>query len=872
MTAEKPPRSSSTSEDREKELRSKLDRLEDEGQRSSEGPYRGASRERGGLENEVAEAEAELRGLENTKHTEGRKKEIRDRLASLENEAQRSSDSKYRGASRERSGLEGEVLELEDELRTLEGGKPRADKTAAELREELKAGVEELSAISGETPEKAETPKEDEKAPEAAVAPQPEATKSSIEDQQARIRALALGNRGPEAMDRMEKELGTGLRTSKEFYKHSAPLAEKMLTSEKAFLDALRAHQKSRNTMGVIGENIVGQRKHPPEVQALRDAWVKDRADYARYLNASAEVRHHDRGIDNPNRKKLDRDEVLARYQRRFTAREVVLGAEEAEVRARKEGLDSREKGWLGKAFDGYKSKAQWVRVLTSSALLTGSIIAVAGGATIGLPLVLGAASVLTAAAALRAKSGSKSEAFFAGASIAGVFGLVGDKAVRGAHWLFGTQKKADAKIAQRAGLGNLGDVSNLGAVSVGRRHALNTQSRIDLQARYARLGAAIVGGMEAGHMLADHGPQLGGHENAAVSGVAPTPEVKDVTLAVGGDINNADQLVGHFGRDLLQEYPDADTAPPAVQTLYRLLGEKDGNINLMTGEDSATLALGFQDEGQFSTIMHDGDSIRLHDGEVQFQKVGESEWRTLIDEEGVYGRVVDDLDKMNLQGEIRDGSPVESEPVVNEESVPAQPTETVRAEAEVGSGTEEPRAEVRAETPAEEPRAETPPAESTPTGDSSTPEQPNVRTVEEENEITRSANLAQAESAAQANAALAHEQALREAANSAPAASAVEVSASAPNPVEAHVYGVPNENFYQAYGGTFEELQKTAQDLAIDSGRTVFIDASYQDPLGGTVLRSLGFEPDGTGGVRMVVTEDPRFAVRPDNFTSVIR
>ncbi|GEM_PF-6316781 len=862
MTAEKPPRSSASSEDREKELRSKLDRLEDEGQRSSEGSYRGASRERGGLENEAVEAEQELRALETTRHTEGRKQEIRAKLARLENEGQRSSDSKYRGASRERSGLEGEVLELEDELRTLEGGKPRADKTAAELREELKAGVEELSAISSETPEKTETPKEVEKAPEAAAAPQPEATKSSIEDQQARIRALALGNRGPEAMDRMEKELGVGLRTSKEFYKHSAPLAEKMLTSEKAFLDALRAQQKSRNTLGVMGDNILGQRNHPPEIQALRDAWVKDRADYARYLNASAEVRHHDRGIDNPKRKKFDRDEVLARYQRRFTAREVVLGAEEAEVRARKEGLDSREKGWLGKAFDGYKSKAQWVRVLTSSALLTGSIIAVAGGATIGLPLVLGAASVLTAAAALRAKSGSKSEAFFAGASIAGVFGLVGDKAVRGAHWLFGTQKKADAKIAQRAGLGNLGDVSNLGAVSVGRRHALNTQSRIDLQARYARLGAAIVGGMEAGHMLAEHGPQLGGHENAAVSGVAPTPEVKDVTLAVGGDINNADQLVGHFGRDLLQEYPDADTAPPAVQTLYRMLGEKDGHINLMTGEDPATLEFGFQDPDQYSTIMHNGNEIRFHDGLIQYKEFNESEWRTLVREDGELNvGAVDDLDKMNLQGEIRDGSPVESEPIVNEEPVPAQPTETVRAETE--TATQEPRAEVRAETP---------PAESTPTENASTPEQTNVRTVEEENEITRNANLAQAESAAQANAAIAHEQALREAANSTPAASAVEASASAPDLVEAHVYGVPNENFYQAYGGTFEELQKTAQDLALDSGRTVFIDASYQDSLGETVVRSLGFEPDGTGGVRMIVTEDPRFAVRPDNFTSVIR
>ncbi|MBU2330437.1 hypothetical protein KKG57_03150, partial [Patescibacteria group bacterium] len=436
MSAEQPPQAT-----REEELRSKLDKLENEGQRSSQDQYRGPSRERSGLEMEVQEAEEELRNLETTKHTEGRKREIRERLSRLENEGQRSSQSQYRGPSRERSGLENEVLELEDELRGLEGGKDK--KTSAELREELKAGVEELDSLSGEKTVPAE---EAGTAEDGKVPAGPEAKDTSVEAQKARIRALALGNRGPEAMDRMEKELGTGLRTSKEFYKHSAPLAEKMLSSEKAFLDALRAHQKSRNTLGVMGENMFGQKKHPPEVQALRDAWVKDRADYASYLKSSAEVRHQDRLTDNPNRRKLDKDAVLERYQRRFTAREVVIGAEEAEVRARKEGLDSREKGWLGKAFDKYKGKAQWVRVLASSALLTGSIVAVAGGATIGLPLVLGGASVLTAIAALRAKSGSKSEAFFAGASVAGIFGLVGDKVVRGAHWLAGTKSKADAR------------------------------------------------------------------------------------------------------------------------------------------------------------------------------------------------------------------------------------------------------------------------------------------------------------------------------------------------------------------------------------------------------------------------------------------
>ncbi|MBU2103525.1 hypothetical protein KKD95_00755, partial [Patescibacteria group bacterium] len=819
--------------------------------------------------------------------TAGRIQELRERLSKLETEGQRSSDSKYRGASRERSGLEGEVLEIEDEIRELEGGK-KTEKTSAELREELKNGVEELSSLS--TPAEAEPVKEQAKeegeASEAAPAEKKEG-KDAIDEQRARIRALALGNRGPEAMDRLEKELGTGLRTSKEFYKHSAPLAEKMLTSEKAFLDALRAHQKSRNTLGVIGENIAGQRNHPPEVQALRDAWVKDRADYASYLNSSAEVRHNDRGIDNPNRIKLDKDKVLERYQRRFVAKEVVLGAEEAEVRARKEGLDSREKGWLGKAFDKYKSKAQWVRVLASSALLSGSIIAVAGGATVGFPLVLGAASVLTAIGALKAKSGSKTEAAFAGASIAGLFGLVGDKAVRGTHWLFGTKKKADAKVAQRAGLGNLGDASNLGAVSVGRRHALNAQSRIDLQARYARLGAAVLGGMEAGHLLAENTPHFGGGAGAETSGgvsaVAEAPEVKDVNLAVGGDINNADQLVGHFGRDLLQEYPDADTAPPAVQTLYRLLGEKDGHINLMTGEDPATLALGFQDAGQFSTIMHDGDSIRFHDGEVQFQKVGEGEWRTLINEDGEYGRAVDDLDKMNLQGQIRDG--VEAPPASPDAS-PAQTVEDTSApesaspevRAQVGSAEAMPAGSVDtdgaqtqgtedapASTEAAKPEVRTQPdAQASDTANA--PAETARNSVEAEREITRAANIAQAQSAAEANAALAHQQAL----SSAPAAEAVEAAAA--SPIEAHVYDVPNESFYQAHGGTFEELQKTAQDLAVESGRTVFIDASYQDSLGGTVVRSLGFEPDGVGGVRMIVTEDPRFAVRPENLTQVIR
>ncbi|HYE23235.1 MAG TPA: hypothetical protein VEA92_02155 [Candidatus Paceibacterota bacterium] len=82
-------------------------------------------------------------------------------------------------------------------------------------------------------------------------------------------------------------------------------------------------------------------------------------------------------------------------------------------------------------------------------------------------------------------------------------------------------------------------------------------------------------------------------------------------SLAVSGNINNADRLVGHFGLQLEEAFAGQEQ-PIAVKNFLELLRTEDG-ASLLAGEDNATLRLGLQLEDGRSVIMQPGDTITLN-------------------------------------------------------------------------------------------------------------------------------------------------------------------------------------------------------------------------------------------------------------------
>lgn len=328
--------------------------------------------------------------------------------------------------------------------------------------------------------------------------------------------SMALETRGPEAMQKLALELGDGKRTSAEMAETSAPFAAKMYESEKAYFDALKVHHAERNIGSVMLEQFAGHHL-PKEVQKLREEWVASRAEYAGFLKQSASERHM---AKEGNAHGARREKVLERYQRIVTAREVVLGAEEAEQRAQLDGLDNRKRGWVDKAYEGYKKLPPGVRILGTTALLTtAGIVATGGGIFAVAPagLALGRAGLRWAAEANKGTSiGNTASGLALIFSIGAVGGLVGQKGTELFHKAVGTERKAGEKLEQREELGNLGSAKQLDALSKSRQKALNVTETISRQSRWARMIGALTGGALFGHAVHGHDDGVSTHPVAA--------------------------------------------------------------------------------------------------------------------------------------------------------------------------------------------------------------------------------------------------------------------------------------------------------------------------------------------------------------------
>ncbi len=146
------------------------------------------------------------------------------------------------------------------------------------------------------------------------------------------------------------------------------------------------------------------------------------------------------------------------------------------------------------------------------------------------------------------------------------------------------------------------------------------------------------------GHNLGSEPPSPRGAdvsvaETAPGAVSAPAEAVASVgeghRLAISGNINNADRLVGHFGVQMQEEFAGKD-APKSVKALFEMLKTEEG-ASLLRGEDQATLKLKFQMPNGESAVMQPGDSLSLNaKGEIVFERPGHPELtQTLIDANG---------------------------------------------------------------------------------------------------------------------------------------------------------------------------------------------------------------------------------------------
>lgn len=488
------------------------------------------------------------------------------------------------------------------------------------------------------------------KSKRAEKAPEPEIDES-LSHKDKKILRLALSTRGPEAMKELQKQMKLdttpGSKRTKDAHRTESLIhAEKMLDSESAYFAALKKFHKTKGFHSVVGDQFNPDgRKLPPEVQELKNAWIKSRADYAGFMKGSASERHIERHKkDTGKTGALRSHDVMERYQRRFITKEVVLGAEEAEYRSRMEGLSSRDKKGIEKVFAGFKKLSPALRVFSTSAMITGGVAAMTAGSTFFGPvfLALGATSAVTTLAASMAKEGSKTKSVLskiAGlASVGGIFGFFGDKAVRGGHGLAGTKDKAGKKLAQRGGLGDLSNPNTFKGVAGDRRKAMLAQERIDRDARLGRIAAATAAGAAIGGALhtLDHGV---GHGTSGVPHEQPMPHSESLSIGekVGNaNINDADKLIGHFAEKLQKDFPVGTVRPPAVEKFLASLQADHGGSALAHEDRSSIFDMHFEGHNGISTVMQPGDKISFDHGHIILDRPGHPEMsHVLVNEQG---------------------------------------------------------------------------------------------------------------------------------------------------------------------------------------------------------------------------------------------
>ncbi len=511
--------------------------------------------------------------------------------------------------------------------KTTEKLKPLRDKGIEEVMEKMKA--RNVAEASASTPKPAAEKKPDAFTPD-----------------ENRLLRLALASRGPEAMRELQKQLQLdkgekidgklGKRTNQERRAKAMEQAEKMLTAEGAYFVALKEFHRTKGFHSVIGDKFNPDgRMLPPNVQALKDAWIASRSSYAEFMRNSAEDSHRKRHERYTGKTaELLTDRVMERYQRRFMVKEVVLGAEKAEQRARLEGLSTRDKKGIEKFFDKYqKGISKGLRIFGTGAMITmGMAAGISGSPIVGIgALLFGGASAFSLYKAAKAKDGSEEKKKWERraqlTSFAGIFGWVGDKLIRGGHSLNKTVDKAHQTLEKREGLGDLTSVQNMKNIAHERKRATQAEEVVEADARMGRLAGSLIGGAAVGGALHGHLGLGGGFEHHKT-----VSELSIGEHAGGHTIYDGERLLGHFANKLHNHHFPGGHVPKSVQAFEKLLHVKGHKgFAWSAGENRASKLLGFEGPNG-SVVMQPHDSLKLLDnGDIILHRPGHPEMDTLI-------------------------------------------------------------------------------------------------------------------------------------------------------------------------------------------------------------------------------------------------
>jgi hypothetical protein len=537
-------------------------------------------------------------------------------------------------------------------------------------------------------PQSTETPEQKAQREEAErVKKEKDAIAKAQTDDESVIMRHIQRNRGYDAQNKLKEDLGSLTQpgkmfhqTTREMQEKSMPYADKMYKAEREYFKALREFHKGRGALSVrVGDKLkYGEVTLPQEVNDLKQTWMQSRSEYAGFLKQSAADRQNyvedgSKKFGNTSKKwegmsDEQKQKVLKRYGRIKVAREVILGAEEAQLRAKEDGLKLREKTFIDRRLDWFKNKVSpSTKLLIGSALMGGlGTAAIAGGSVFGLlGTVMAVPSAIYALRAMFTKDQAKKDKFnktsatFAKFTVGGLFGMLGAAGTRKTHEVLKTQEKADKKLKNRSGLGDLGDVGTLSNVSAGRSKALLAGENMKRDEGYARFGSALVGGMATGAAISEFAPQVGatvaaipGEVNTFATGIPA--EVNGLTghlgighipfgggtgtehippgehLSIGDNIdgvhiNDADKLLGHFAKQIQAHHPNtAGHDLPAVKKFYSLLEkiDKKGHVGFLSREDSAARQLGLETHNG-SAIMQPKDTISIYKGEIVVDRAG---------------------------------------------------------------------------------------------------------------------------------------------------------------------------------------------------------------------------------------------------------
>lgn len=392
----------------------------------------------------------------------------------------------------------------------------------SQLKNSRSGGLEERGVLLEEELRKLESAGKRKKKTEAGEAPS-----VPVFEPRTKIERMALRTRGQEAMQERSEKVGSGPRTSKEVAKASEPFAEKMYEAEREYFDALKQHHANRGDVSVALEEMVGHAL-PKDVQQLKEKWIASRAAYGSFLKQSSAERFVKKHGSRTSKHGFSEKEVLNRYNRVVTAREIVLGAEEAEQRAQMAGLSERERGFIGGAFDAYKKLPPGVRIFA-----TGAVFSSIGLATGGIALAAAPAALLLGRAGLAQWAHSRKGNIDGTAASAAKFvigiaaiggALAGEYGTRAFHQVAGTKRKAGVWLNEREFAQNdkllsgkkiraewgakekiaradLADVEQLKQISKQRGKALRVDERIARQSRWGRLLGGLFGGVAGGQL-----------------------------------------------------------------------------------------------------------------------------------------------------------------------------------------------------------------------------------------------------------------------------------------------------------------------------------------------------------------------------------